>query len=175
MPEIVDSEVFDFEISQFSVDDLDVITEEPCESFRHVERCAEQTEVLKELKEIEQECSTENWGGMNELPVTTETIKQARELLIRSANLPYCIQFPNLTPTSSGLLEMEWYKEKGQRLAIRINEQGVFIFSGLFGQAIDATGKIFEENIHGTSLLEGDQFPKVIKEQLARLYNIPPI
>ncbi len=166
-------EVFDFEISQDGIDFLEVLAEEQLESFNHVDRFDELEASLEELREIEQECSKENWGGMNEIPVAKKTIDQSKGILIRSANLPYIIQLPNLSPTPSGLIEMEWYKEKGHRFGIRLNDQGVFIFSGLFGhKVVDDSGNIMEEDIHGTSLVEDEKFPNIIKEQLSRLYDI---
>jgi len=107
MPEVVNPKEFKFKISLLEIVDIEHITEEPVESLNHSDRFDELTESLKELEEIELECSKENWEGMNELPVSIKTITQARELLIRSASLPYSIQLPSLTPTASGLIEMD--------------------------------------------------------------------
>lgn len=165
--------ILDFKISEFEVKNLDQITEEPGEVLDHVRRYEELDQSLKELEEIEMECARRNWGGEDENPISKETINKVKELLVRSAYLPFEIRLPIVTPTSFGLIEMEWYKEKGHRFAIRINGRGVFFFSGLFGQKpIDESGNMIEEDIHGTGLFIEDQIPEVIREQLSRLYSI---
>lgn len=165
--------IFDFKISELEVENLDQMTEEPSEVLDHVRRWEELEQSLRGLEEIERECAIQNWGGVDENPISKETINKAKELLVRSAYLPFEICLPILTPTAYGLIEMEWYKKKGHRFAIRINGQWVFFFAGLFGQKpIGESRNMIEEDIHGTGLFVEDQIPKVIREQLSRLYSI---
>jgi hypothetical protein len=68
---------------------------------------------------------------------------------------------------------MEWYKERGHRFAIRLNGQGVFIYSGLLGIGKDASGNDVEKDTRGRSILTDEAFPQEIKDNLSRLFNIP--
>jgi hypothetical protein len=135
--------------------------------YKEVESC------LIELDNIKSDCFEENWEGMDEIPITIETIEKARNLLFKAAALPNGIPLPSLTPTSSGWIEMEWYKEKGHRFAIRLNGQGVFIYSGLFGIGKDAGGNDVEKDTRGTSLLTDEAIPREIRDNLSRLFKLP--
>ncbi len=135
--------------------------------YKELESC------LKELDDITNDCSEKNWEGMDELPITVETIEKARELLFKAAALPRGIPLPSLTPTSSGWIEMEWYKKKGHRFAIRLNGQGVFIYSGLFGIGKDSSGNEVEKDTRGTSLLTDEIIPHEISHNVSCLFNIP--
>ncbi|MEX0828630.1 MAG: hypothetical protein WD032_00105 [Nitrospirales bacterium] len=170
MPQAYDFEISECEDNQLE-DFLGNYTEEPKEAVKYGKRFDELTKSLKELEEIGKECSRENWDGMNEPPLKQETIIKARLLLIKSADLPYEIPLPFLTSSSSGLIEIEWYKEKDHRFAIRLNDQGIFIYSGLFGPIKDLNGSEILDDIHGTSGFNGEIFPEVIKTNLSRLFE----
>lgn len=168
-------EAFDFEIGKMEDNSLDDFlikqTEDSWEALNFAKRLDESTKSLEELAEIEQECSTENWDGMGASPVQQETIIKTRLILLKSADLPHDIPLPFLTSTSSGLIEMEWYKEKDQRFAIRLNDQGIFSYSGLFGRIKDQNGRGIFDDTHGTSFFTDENFPEVIKNNLSRLFN----
>ena len=171
------SGTFPFRISDIEAEEIEPMVEEynkvPEEVSEYFERFAELVNSLKELDEIKEECSQGNWEGMDELPITKKTVAKARDLLFKAARMPINIQLPSLTPTSSGWIEMEWYKEKGHRFAIRLNGQGVFIYSGLLGVGKDASGNEVEKDTRGRSILTDEAFPHEIKDNLSRLFNIP--
>jgi len=168
---------FAFKVSDVEANEVAPIVEEHNkvaeEVSEYFERFEELVSSLKELEEIQGECSQENWEGMDELPITENTVAKARDLLFKAARLPHEIQLPSLTPTSSGWIEMEWYKEKGQRFAIRLNSQGVFIYSGLMGIGKDACGNDVEKDTRGRSILSDEVFPHEISDNLSRLFNLP--
>lgn len=170
------TETFAFEISDLETNQMRLIVEDNIEEAQRdseiYERWDDLEISLKELNEIQNECSVENWEGMDELPVTEETIEKGKELLMRSAYLSNKIPLPSLAPTSSGLLELEWYKEKGHRFAIRLNSEGVFIYSGLFGIKKTQSGKEIEVDTHGTGIFPEDLMPEEIKRNLYKLYNL---
>ena len=166
---------FAFKISDVEVNEVAPIVEEhsrdAIETSEFLERLDELYSSLEELKEIQKECSQKNWEGMDELPITRETVSKARDLLFKIAKLPIDIQLPSLTPTSSGWIEMEWYKAKGHRFAIRLNGQGIFIYSGLLGVGKDSSGNDVEKDTRGRSLLTDEALPYEIKENLSRLFD----
>ncbi len=168
---------FAFKISDVEAKEMGPIVEEHSKGAKevseYVERFEELVSSLKELEEIQGECSQANWEGMDELPITENTIAKARDLLFKASKLPHEIQLPSLTPNSSGWIEMEWYKEKGHRFAIRLNGQGVFIYSGLFGIGKDADGNDVEKDTRGTSLLTDEAIPREISDNLSRLFKLP--
>lgn len=168
---------FAFKISDVEANEVAPIVEEHShgadEVSEYFERFEKLISSLKELEEIQEECSQRNWEGMDELPITKNTVAKARALLFKAARLPINIQLPSLTPTSSGLIEMEWYKEKGHRFAIRLNGQGVFVYSGLLGISKDASGNEVEKDTRGRSILTDEAFPDEIKDNLSRLFKIP--
>ncbi len=170
------SGTFAFKISDVEAKEVAPIVEEHSQGAEEVseyfERFEELVSSLKELEEIQKECSQRNWEGMDELPITKNTVGKARELLFKAAKLPHDIQLPSLTPTSSGWIEMEWYKKKGYRLAIRLNGQGVFIYSGLMGIGKDSSGNDVEKDTRGRSILTDEALPDEIKDNLSRLFNI---
>jgi len=174
-------ETFAFEISNLETNQVRLIVEDSIEETQRdsaiYERWGDLEFSLKELIKIQDECSVENWEGMDELPVTKETIEKGKELLTRSAYLSNKIPLPSIAPTSSGLLELEWYKEKGHRFVIRLNSEGVFIYSGLFGTKKTKSGKEIEVDTHGTGILPEDPMPEdlmpeEIKSNLYKLYNL---
>ena len=171
------SDTFAFKISDVEAKEVAPIVEEHSQGAEEVSEYFERFEKLfsslKELEEIQEECSQQNWEGMDELPITENTVAKARDLLFKAARMPINIQLPSLAPTSSGWIEMEWYKEKGHRLAIRLNGQGVFIYSGLLGVGKDASGNEVEKDTRGRSILTDEAFPHEIKDNLSRLFNIP--
>ncbi len=169
-------ETFAFRISDIEANDMAPIVEEPNKEAEEVseyfERFEELVNSLKDLQEIQEECSQENWEGMEELPITKKTVAKARELLFKVARQPNNIPLPSFAPTSSGEIEMEWYKEKGHRFAIRLNSQGVFIYSGLLGVGKDANGNYVEKDTRGRSILADEGLPHEIKDNLSRLFHI---
>ena len=171
------SGTFAFKISDVEAKEVAPIVEEHSQGAEEVseyfERFEELFSSLKELEEIQVECSQQNWEGMDELPITKNTVEKARELLFKAAKLPNDIQLPSLTPTSSGWIEMEWYKKKGYRFAIRLNGQGVFIYSRLLGVGKDASGNDVEKDTRGTSVLTDEALPHEIKDSLSQLFNLP--
>ena len=169
---------FEFKVSDVQASEMASLLkkhseEDQQEVSEYFERFEELVVSLKELKEIQVECSQQNWEGMDELPIPVETIEKARELLFKAAALPSGIPLPSLTPTSSGWIEMEWYKQKGHRFAIRLNSQGVFIYSGLMGIGKDACGNDVEKDTRGKSILSDEVFPHEISDNLSRLFNLP--
>ncbi len=169
-------QTFAFKISDVEPKEMVPIVEEPHKETKEItkyfERFEELCNSLKELEEIRNECSQENWEGMDELPITEKTIMKARKLLFNASRLPNNIQLPSITPTSSGGIEMEWYKDKGQRFAIRLFGQGVFVYSGLLGVCKDADGNELEKDTRGRSVLSEEGLPHEIKDNLSRLFNI---
>ena len=167
---------FAFKISDVEANEVAPIVEEHSRGAEEVseyfERFEELFSSLKELEEIQQECSQRNWEGMDELPITKNTVAKAREFLFKAAKLPNDIQLPSLTPTSSGWIEMEWYKKKGHRFAIRLNDQGVFIYSGLLGVGKDSSGNEVEKDTRGRSILTDEDLPHEIRDNLSRLFNV---
>lgn len=167
---------FAFKVSDIEVNKVAPFVEQHSQDAMEISeflvRLEELYSSLKDLKEIQQECSQKNWEGMDELPITRETVSKARGLLIKTAELPIDIQLPSLTPNSSGWIEMEWYKEKGHRFAIRLNGQGVFIYSGLLGVGKDSSGNLVEKDTRGRSLLTDEVLPYEIKENLSRLFKV---
>lgn len=168
---------FAFKISDIEVNEVAPIVEEHNRGTEEVseyfERFEELVSSLKELEEIQEECSQRNWEGMGEIPITKNTVAKVRELLFKAAKLPNDIQLPSLTPTSSGWIEMEWYKKKGHRFAIRLSGQGVFIYSRLLGVGKDASGNDVEKATRGTSVLTDEDLPHEIKDSLSQLFNLP--
>jgi hypothetical protein len=166
-----------FRISRVKTKDMaslldDQIEKTQHEALNHFKRFNELTASLEELKEIQQECSNGNWEGLSESPIDPQTVNKARNLLFKSAGLPYNIPLPSLSPTSSGLIEMEWYKEKNQRFAIRLNREGFFIYSGLFETVKDSIGNERSDYTHGSSSFTDEKFPEMIKSNLSRLFEI---
>jgi len=147
-------------------------TEEPQEISEYFERFDELCEALKELDEIKGDCSQPNWEGNDELPVTTETIGKARKLLFHAVRLQNTIDMPYVTAMASGWIELEWYKERGYRFAVRLNGRGVFIFSGLFGKETDEGGNDVEAEAYGQGTFLKDTLPGKIKSNLHRLFDI---
>ena len=168
---------FAFKVSDVEAKEMEPIVEEHSKGAKEVseylERFEELVSSLKELEEIQKEYSQENWEGMDELPITENTVAKARDLLFKASRLPHEIQLPSLTPTSSGWIEMEWYKEKGHRFAIRLNAQGVFIYSGLLGIGKDVSGNDVEKDTRGRSILTNEGLPHEIRDNLSRLFNLP--
>ena len=168
---------FAFKVSDVEANKVAPIVEEHNqvaeEVYEYFERFEELVDSLNELKEIQEECSQESWGGMDELPITENTVAKARDLLFKASRLPHEIQLPSLTPTSSGWIEMEWYKKKGHRFAIRLNAQGVFIYSGLLGIGKDVSGNDVEKDTRGRSILTNEGLPHEIRDNLSRLFNLP--
>jgi hypothetical protein len=167
---------FAFKISDVEAKEMEPIVEEHSKGAEEVseyfERFEELVSSLKELEEIQGECSQENWEGMDELPITENTVAKARDLLFKVSRLPHEIQLPCLTPTSSGWIEMEWYKKKGHRFAIRLNGQGVFIYSRLMGIGKDSSGNDVEKDTRGRNILTDEGLPHEIKDSLSQIFNL---
>ncbi len=171
------SGTFAFKISDIEANEVPPIVEEHSqraeELSEYFERFEELVSSLKELEEIHEECSQANWERTDELPITENTIANARDLLFKTAKMPHDIPLPSLTPTSSGWIEMEWYKEKGYRFAIRLSGQGVFIYSRLLGVSKDASSNDVEIAANGTNVLTEECLPHEIKDSLSQLFNLP--
>jgi len=170
------SEAFAFEISDVEADEMGSMVNDSVEETYLVsevlEDLADLDNSLNELKEIQKECARENWEGMDELPITKETIEKARDLLFKAASFSKVVPLPSLAPTSSGCIEMEWYKKRGHRFVIRLNGEGVYIYSGLFGIEKTESGKEIQKEAHGTDILKEEAIPDEIKSRLAELYNL---
>jgi hypothetical protein len=169
--------IFEFKVSDVQANQMASLlkkhSEEDQQELSQYEKWYKEVESCRiELDAIKNDCSKGNWEGMDELPITAETVEKARDLLFKAAALPNGIPLPSLTPTSSGLIEMEWYKERGHRFAIRLNGQGVFIYSGLLGIGKDASGNDVEKDTRGRSILTDEALPDEVKDNLSRLFNI---
>jgi hypothetical protein len=83
---------FAFKISDVEANEVAPIVEEHSQGAEEVSEYFEQFEKLfsslKELEEIQVECSQPNWEGMGELPITENTVAKARGLLFKAAECP---------------------------------------------------------------------------------------
>lgn len=73
--------------------------------------------LKRELADIQQECSVEDWDGYNAKPIDRTSVQHVCQFL---EQLPAGISYPELAPEPTGDLTMVWRK-KGYHLIVGIN------------------------------------------------------
>lgn len=115
-------------------------------------------EALQTLDELYEESLEEGWDGYQATRLSEEAYVEARRLLSRIPMNPIFPK-PDIVIEPDGDIALEWSKDKRQIFSASVGGQNQIVFAGLFG-----TNKI-----HGVEYL-GDSLPKVIVENLIRLY-----
>ena len=67
------------------------------------------TDSIQRLEEIASECSTKNWDGSREKPISSQTLSYAN-LLVKS--LPADAPIPDIDPEPDGNINLEWRRSK---------------------------------------------------------------
>ncbi len=110
--------------------------------------------LIRELSEIIEECSVENWNGHGAKAIDRNSIDGACEFL---GLLPSGVSYPEFCPEPNGDLGMVWEK-RGYHVSISIDADGTIAWGGTSPQG----------RIYGDSKIE-DGLPK---EVLNLLYEI---
>ncbi len=87
-------------------------------------------QVLPELEEVVAETSSPNWNGYGALPVTVQSLDEAKRFI---SMLPGSTPIPNISASPSGQVTLEWYRAPKQTLLISVNPSGKLHFSALVG------------------------------------------
>lgn len=114
--------------------------------------------ALKNLDEVYDECSAENWDGYDAQPISREAYFEASKLL---RILPNSFPMPDILPEPGGGIGLEWYKNKGFSFVVSVSGKNIITYVGLFGKNNEA---------YGTEDFT-DSVLKVILNSLKRLFS----
>lgn len=115
-------------------------------------------EASELLDEVYKECSVENWDGYDAMPVSEAAYFEAKKII---ELLPSMMQRPEILAEPTGEIGFEWHKGKGFTFALSVSGKNTITYAGLIGT----------DKIHGTAYFSGDSLPKIILENINRLYN----
>lgn len=114
------------------------------------------TDVLRSLENLFEECSKEGWDGYEASPITEDAYLEARRLII---NLPINLRMPEVVPEPSGEIGLEWSHGKDRVFIVSLSGKNELIYAGLFGI----------NKVHGVEYF-GDAVPLTILENIRRLF-----
>ncbi len=85
-------------------------------------------EVFRELQEVFEECSSENWDGARAEPVSEEVLRDARAFL---ELLPPDIEMPQTAAEPDGAISFEWYRSPEKVISVSINPGGEIYYAAM--------------------------------------------
>lgn len=106
-----------------------------------------------ELDTVWQGCHQPNWDGYGAVPVSEDTVRNARAFL---RALPAGIPVPSLGAEPDGSITMDWHRAPRHMLSVSVGTDGGLVFAALLGPT----------RIYGTEAFHGEP-PKRIMD-LAR-------
>ena len=109
--------------------------------------------TLNHLKEVVGACSVRDWGGNNELPISSQTAKEAVSLL---EALPLNFSNPDVSPEPMGSIAFEWRFAPMRTIVLSVAGRGTIEYAGLLGPIAQ---------FHGRSPFTGD-LPEFVFRQL---------
>jgi len=117
--------------------------------------------ALKNLDEVYDECSVENWDGYNAQPVSQDAYFEASKLLKIFPTSSISLPMPDIGPEPDGGIGLEWYKDKGFSFLVSINGKNIITYVGRFGK---------NKHFYGTEKYK-DSVPEIILYGLKRLFS----
>ena len=114
--------------------------------------------LVRELKEILKDCSTEGWDGYDAKPIDLVSVRWASNFI---SLLPEYVSYPELVPETNGELAMVWEKN-GYHIVFGINSSGLISYGGvspngrIYGDATitENSSKISDEIIELLELVD---------------------
>ena len=104
-----------------------------------------QTDILKTLDNIFNECSKKNWNGYNAPPLRKKAYNEARKII---EELPPNIPMPDIVPEPDGDIGLDWYREKHFGFTISVSGNNKINYAGVFGEGNTTSGNMcFKESI----------------------------
>ncbi len=105
------------------------------------------------------EASHPNWNGYGARMVQEHTYESALRFL---RSLPKSVPPPEVSVEPDGEIAFDWHLEGVGTFSVSVGPSSVLNYAGLFGR----------NKVHGTEYW-GDEIPKPIIDNLARLYSFP--
>lgn len=113
--------------------------------------------LLEELAEVWEECSQPDWDAYDALPVSWESLINARRLLLA---LPLGTKLPSIGAIPCGHISLEWHHSRRRTLSVTVDEDGDLHYAALLGPGrICGTEPFF------------DEAPQIILDLIARVYQ----
>ena len=114
------------------------------------------SKLQDELNSLWEECCKPNWDGYQALPVSWETVQNARRFL---ESLPLEFPAPSLGAEPDGDLTAEWHRSAQRTLSISITADGDLHFAARLGP----------NRVYGTEAFFGEA-PERILDLIRRIY-----
>jgi len=126
--------------------------------FLHKSAALGVEQVLREeLTEVWEECSQPDWDAYNALPVSWDSVDNARRLLL---SLPLGTKLPSVGAVPSGNISLEWHHSRRRSLTVTVSPDGDLHYAALLGPGRTCgTEPFFEEA------------PQIILDLIARVYQ----
>ncbi len=113
--------------------------------------------IREELTEVWEECSQPDWDAYNALPVSWDSVDNARRLLL---SLPLGTKLPSVGAVPSGNISLEWHHSRRRSLTVTVSPDGDLHYAALLGPGRTCgTEPFFEEA------------PQIILDLIARVYQ----
>lgn len=115
---------------------------------------------LKELEEIYNQCSENNWDGYNAIKISKRDFDIVKNIIF---NWNENLTLPNLGCTPQGDFTFEWYKDINNFISItiyiNIKEEIIFYYAGYINGSL----------IHGNCEYNKDYLPEIILNYIGDL------
>ena len=113
-------------------------------------------EILRNLEEIKEECSVENWDGYGASPVKKDSYNEAVRFI---EALPDSLPIPEVDVDPDGEIAFEWDMGRRKVFSVSVGSNNELAYAGLFGS----------NKSHGTEYF-GNKLPKVILDNILRVF-----
>ncbi len=112
-------------------------------------------ELITQIEEVGQSCSTPGWDGYGAEPVMPATARQAHAF---AGTFPPDLPAPAVGAEPDGHITFEWYRAPEQILSVSVDATGALYYAALLGT----------EKTHGTELFRG-RMPNVLVDLISRV------
>jgi hypothetical protein len=84
------------------------------------------SEVIEEIKRIEEKCSEEGWDGYGAYPVSKESVEYSIKFI---NSLPDSLEDPSICSDPSGDISIEWYKDARRVFSVSVTKDAALIYA----------------------------------------------
>jgi hypothetical protein len=113
------------------------------------------SEIIDELIEIYNECSEGDWDGYGALALEKDSIFGAVKFITL---LPSSMPMPEISAEPSGVVGLEWHKDKNLVFVVTLINENILSYAGIFGL----------NKTHGIEYF-GESIPHILIEHIRRL------
>lgn len=128
-----------------------------CQSLHESTAIGLERVILEELADVWEECRESNWDGYDALPVSLDSINNAKRLLL---SLPLGTKLPSVGAIPNGDITFEWHHSRRRSLTVTVSSDGDLHYAALLGPGRTC----------GTEPFFGEE-PPVILDLIARVYQ----